>query len=173
MRITLPWGRNRDPHLVAFLGCSGVRVFRIDRLRHHPAQFHHGTSEVRPLLLRAVCRRRVCCGMGDGAHSAVKQRFFSFQLSIYPFASSIADFRSAATIGISERNCGPQSFLIELESWMLQYFATCVSVGAEARKNCALFSDGAENRWYDVARRGPEAISIRIRFLRSELLARR
>jgi hypothetical protein len=67
----LRWGRSREHQFVTFLGGGSVRFIRFHCFWHHAAEFDDGAVAVWALLLRDVCRRSLCCGMGDGADSAV------------------------------------------------------------------------------------------------------
>ncbi len=76
MRITSRWGKSLDrqpfahqPFALHGRGC--VRALRVNRLRHHAAQFVEGTALLRPLLFRLVRRWTLCRRMGDGADPAV------------------------------------------------------------------------------------------------------
>ena len=71
MRITLPWGRNRDLESLPFHGRGRVRGFRFDCFRHHAAELDDGAGEIRALLLRLICRWSFCGRMGDGADKKV------------------------------------------------------------------------------------------------------
>src|ERR1700690_592083 len=85
MRITLRWGKSREYQPFPLHGGGGVRAFRVDRLRHHAAQFDDSAGEVRPLLLRPLRGWGFCRGLGDGADPAVAGAQFAFRFSRFAF----------------------------------------------------------------------------------------
>lgn len=79
MRITLRWGKNRDPLFIALLGRGRLRALHFDRLRDYTEKLHPGAGPLWAVLLRYVCGGRLCGWLGDVADPAI---VFSEQTSV-------------------------------------------------------------------------------------------